>query len=100
MKVKIGNKVYDPNETPIMVILTKEDKSNIANMHPTATKYAAFPDAMSVECIEEWMLLGESEIEEDEREMEGKSNDWTCDMCGAQNDDSDSACYGCMAERV
>lgn len=55
MKVKIGNMVYDPNETPIMVILTKEDKSNIANMHPDAIKYVAFPDTMSVECVEEWM---------------------------------------------
>lgn len=55
MKVKIGNKIYDPNNTPIMVILSKEDKSNIANMLPEATKYCAFPEDMEINEIENWM---------------------------------------------
>lgn len=55
MKVKIGNKIYDPNEEPIMVILDPEDKSNIANMLPEATKYASFPDSSTEEEIKEFM---------------------------------------------
>lgn len=44
MKVKVGDVVYSSNEMPIMVILTEDDKNNISNMLPEATRYAAFPD--------------------------------------------------------
>lgn len=36
MKVKIGADVYDAEETPIMLILTDQDKENIAKMSPDA----------------------------------------------------------------
>ena len=32
MEVKVGNKIYDGIKKPIMVILTQEDKKNIAEM--------------------------------------------------------------------
>lgn len=44
MKVKVGNKVYDPNVEPVMIILTEQDKINISNMAPEATKYCVYPD--------------------------------------------------------
>lgn len=55
MKIKIGNKIYDPNDEPVMLILDDQDKANITAMLPEATKYCAFPDSMSVEEIEDWM---------------------------------------------
>ena len=36
MKVKIGDKIYDSEQEPIMVILNDADKNNIKNMLPTA----------------------------------------------------------------
>jgi len=44
MKVKVGNKIYDSEEEPIMVVLSKEDKNNIANMKEETTKYCSYPD--------------------------------------------------------
>ena len=38
MKVKVGNKIYDGENEPVMVILSKGDKKNIANMIPSGTK--------------------------------------------------------------
>ena len=56
MKVKIGNKVYDAENQPIMVILSDKDKENIANMDENATKYCAYPDSgYSIEEIKEFM---------------------------------------------
>lgn len=43
MKVKVGNKVYDGEKEPVMVILSKGEKEQIADMHPDATKYCACP---------------------------------------------------------
>jgi len=55
MKVKVGDKVYDSNDTPIMVILSDEDKDNISNMAPEGTKYCSFPDHIDTEWIAKWM---------------------------------------------
>ena len=55
MKVKIGNKIYDSNETPIMLILDDIDKKNIWNMHPEATKFCSFPEGLNRKKIEKWM---------------------------------------------
>lgn len=57
MKIKVGNNVYDANEQPIMVILEKTDKENIANMHPDCTKYCSFPENMSEKDVEEFMKI-------------------------------------------
>jgi len=60
MKVKVGDKVYDSAEEPIMVILTDGDKKNIANMSPEATKYCSYPGEEKwtkddYKAIKEWM---------------------------------------------
>ena len=44
MKIKVGNKVYDGEKEPIMVILEDQDKENIKDMLPEARKYCMFPD--------------------------------------------------------
>ena len=56
MKVKIGNTIFDAKEQPLMVILTDQDKKNIANMLPHCTMYASFPDKWGTkEEMEDWM---------------------------------------------
>lgn len=58
MRVKIGNDWYGATPTqPIMIELTENDKRNILNMHPNATKYAIFSDQdkSSREEKQEWM---------------------------------------------
>jgi len=55
MKVKIGDAVYDGERVPVMVILSDDDKRNIASMLPECTKYAAFPDGTPEAEIERWM---------------------------------------------
>ena len=56
MKVKIGDKIYDPATEPIMVILTEEDKKNISQMK-NETKYCAFPDEVPMDKIKEFMKI-------------------------------------------
>ena len=60
MKVKVGNKIYDGNDEPVMVILNKGEKEHITNMHPDATKYCVYPAeekwiANDYERIKQWM---------------------------------------------
>lgn len=57
MKVKVRGKVFDGSKEPVMVVLTKKDKENIANMLPEATKYCEFPDNYKEEDIKEYMKL-------------------------------------------
>jgi hypothetical protein len=57
MKVKIGDKIYDAENEPILVILTEQDKENIKNMLPSATKYCVFPDGMDTEIIYKFMQI-------------------------------------------
>lgn len=45
MRVKIGDKWFEPTiGQPVMIELTQQDKANIDNMHPDATRYAIFDD--------------------------------------------------------
>jgi len=55
MKVKIGNKIYDSENEPIMIILTEYNKHDISNMTDDAEKYCEFPDTMSEEDAREFM---------------------------------------------
>jgi hypothetical protein len=57
MKVKIGEKIYDSNEEPILIFLSEEDKENIKNMIPEATKYCSFPDTYDLGKIKEFMKI-------------------------------------------
>ena len=49
MKVKVGDRIYDGDKESVMVILTQNDRRNIANMSPGNTKYCCFPN------VSEWM---------------------------------------------
>jgi len=45
MRVKVGNWWFEAcSMLPVMVELTEQDKRNIANMAPEATRYACFAD--------------------------------------------------------
>lgn len=55
MKIKVGNKIYDAEDEPIMIILTDKDKKNIKNMLPTATKYCSYPDNYDSDDIRKFM---------------------------------------------
>ena len=60
MKVKIGKKIYDSNNEPIMVILSKGEKEQISNMHPDTTKYCVYPNIDKwtkddYKAIKQWM---------------------------------------------
>lgn len=52
MKVKIGNKVYDATDQPILIILNQLDKQNISNMSKEATKYCCAPDSITKQEVE------------------------------------------------
>ena len=55
MIVKIGNEIHDSHTEPIMIIMSQEDKDNIANMIEGATKYCSFPAGMSYEDAQDFM---------------------------------------------
>ena len=60
MKVKVGNKIYDGEHEPVMVILSKGDRENIASMLPDATKYCVYPSTEDwtkdeYKAIKKWM---------------------------------------------
>lgn len=57
MKVKIGDQVYDSNEQPVLLILSDQDKENIANMHPDAHKYCVFPESVDENTVREFMKV-------------------------------------------
>ena len=62
MKVKVGNKIYDGGEQPVMVILTKGEREQIADMPPEATKYCIYPPLHKwidneYEGIKKWMEI-------------------------------------------
>jgi hypothetical protein len=55
MKVKVGNKIYDGSNEPIMIIVSAGDRENIANMLPDCTKYCQYPNDIDQDIIEKWM---------------------------------------------
>ncbi len=57
MKVKIGNKIHDSKNEPIMIILTDYNKDHISNMPPENFKYCEFPDTMSEDEAREFMKI-------------------------------------------
>lgn len=59
MKVKIGEKIYDAEDQPIMLILSETDKKNIGNMHLDATKYCVFSENYDLGKIKEFMKVEE-----------------------------------------
>lgn len=57
MIVKIGDKLYDSEQEPIMIVLSDDDKNNITQMLPEAKKYCSFPEAMELNEIKNFMKL-------------------------------------------
>jgi len=55
MKVKIHNTIYDSTETPILLLLSKEEIVYMQNMADNNHKYCSFPDDMKDEDIDEFM---------------------------------------------
>ncbi len=55
MKVKIGNKIYDSDEEPIMVILDDYNKHDISHMAEDDKKYCVFPTDLSEDQAREFM---------------------------------------------
>ena len=55
MIVKIGDNVVDSKDQPVMVILSDEDKRNIANMDPGANKYISYPDDLDPDEVQKWI---------------------------------------------
>ena len=57
MKVKIGDKIYDSREEPILLILNEEDKRNLERMDTEATKFLSFPDKMDLNEAKRFMVI-------------------------------------------
>jgi hypothetical protein len=55
MRVKVGGLIYDGEIEPVMAVLSKMDKTNIAAMADDATCYCSFPAGMSTETMKAWM---------------------------------------------
>lgn len=55
MKVKIGNKIYNSQDQPIMIILEDYNKKDISNMAEYAHKYCEFSDNITEEEAREFM---------------------------------------------
>ena len=43
MKVKVGDKIYDSEKEPILLILNSDDRMNISLMAPKATRFCSYP---------------------------------------------------------
>ncbi len=69
MKVKIGNNIYDSNEIPIMLILTKEDKKLISSMPVNNYKYCSYPkkDTYTPAIVESFMRADTLKLLETEK---------------------------------
>lgn len=55
MLVVIGKEIYSADEMPVMLVLTKADKQNIANMADDAFCYCAYPQGRDEKEIRAWM---------------------------------------------
>ncbi len=55
MKIKIGERIVDGVDEPVMVILSDADKANIAAMTPGATRYCSYPENSDSKEIDRWM---------------------------------------------
>lgn len=60
MKIKIGDKIYDSEKQPVMIIISEEEKKQISNMAKEATKYCIYPDneewtSNNFKNIKQWM---------------------------------------------
>jgi hypothetical protein len=61
MKVKIGNKIIDSNDQPIMIIFDEGEKELIGSMEGQAMKYCSFPESSKIPDIEEFMITDQGD---------------------------------------
>lgn len=57
MIVKIGDLIANSEDQPVMVVLSDQDKENIANMLPECHKYCSFPENRKESEIRDFMKL-------------------------------------------
>jgi hypothetical protein len=55
MRVKVGETIYDSGIEPVMVILTAEEKADIAELDHDETMYCRFPIGMGEDEAGAWM---------------------------------------------
>ena len=56
MRIKVGDTWYNGKDVPVMIELSESDKTNIANMLQSATKYCDYPNTgYTIEDIGEFM---------------------------------------------
>ncbi|MEX2462057.1 MAG: hypothetical protein WD469_12330 [Paenibacillaceae bacterium] len=55
MKVKIGNKVYDSTQQPVLIIFDQGEQELIGSMSPEHMKFCSFPEDSNIEVIEQFM---------------------------------------------
>jgi len=55
MKVKVGKFLFDTNHIPVMLVLSEQDKANIAAMDPEANSFCSFPDGFDHKAVQNWM---------------------------------------------
>lgn len=60
MKVKIGDRIYDSDKEPVMIIISEQDKRNISMMPKGFHRYCSYPDDLEFtknghEKIKDWM---------------------------------------------
>jgi len=56
MRVKIGDKVYNSDDEPIMVMLSDQEKQLISDMPKHLHKFLVYPDSMSIEDAQGFMV--------------------------------------------
>jgi len=55
MKVKVQNMVFDSDDQPVMVVLSKKEKELISQMTGENHKFCVYPDGYKKEAIEKFM---------------------------------------------
>ena len=63
MRVKVGNKIYDGEKEPVMIIISDGERQQITNMDTGCTKYCVYPSESKwvdndYEAIRKWMNDG------------------------------------------
>jgi len=55
MKVKVGNKLYNSEKEPIMLILNSEEKRLIGNMRQVDNKFCSYPYEFGQNLVKKFM---------------------------------------------
>ncbi len=63
MKVKIGNLTFDPDNVPIAIYLTKEEREHIATMSDDAAIYCQYPESLDADEIAQNLEQFRQEVE-------------------------------------